>query len=271
MIWNKIYCVAIFIILAAVLVSCGSINGDLGNMKPLDTDMFEETKKDTPETDIQETISETASDTTALETLAPITEPITTAPQTEPKAPETQAPATQVPTTVDEPTYIQGILVVNKTYSLPKTYAKGVDPEAKSALDKMFADAKKEGISLWIASGYRSYDRQNTIYNNYVAKDGQAAADRYSARPGHSEHQTGLAFDLNELTEAFGNSKQGKWLADNCHKYGFIIRYPQNKEHLTGYMYEPWHVRYLGVDKATAVYESGLCLEEYLGITSVYS
>ncbi len=263
MIWNKIYCVAIFIILATVLVSCGSINGDLGNMKPLDTDMFEETVKEVPETDIPETVPETTSETVKqTETTAPVT----TEPQTETKAPETQPPAN-----VDEPTYIQGILVVNKTYSLPKTYAKGVDPEAKSALDKMFADAKKEGISLWIASGYRSYDRQNTIYNNYVAKDGKAEADRYSARPGHSEHQTGLAFDLNELTEAFGNSKQGKWLADNCHKYGFIIRYPQNKEHITGYMYEPWHVRYLGVDKATAVYESGLCLEEYLGITSVYS
>ena len=263
MIWNKIYCVAFFIILVMSLVSCSSINGDLGNMKPLDTDMIEETVKVVPETDIPETVLETTTETVQqTETTAPIT----TAPQTEPKGPETQPPAS-----IDSPTYIQGILVVNKTYSLPKTYAKGVDPDAKAALDKMFADAKKEGITFWIASGYRSYDRQNTIYNNYVAKDGKAEADRYSARPGHSEHQTGLAFDLNELTEAFGNSKQGKWLAENCHKYGFIIRYPQNKEHITGYMYEPWHVRYLGVDKATAVYESGLCLEEYLGITSVYS
>ena len=252
---NKIYCIVFLIILVMLLVSCdGSINGDLGSMKPLDTDMIEETAKEIPETDIPETVPET----TDL--------PEITAPQTEPKAPSIQAPVS-----VDEPTYIQGILVVNKTYSLPKTYAKGVDPEAKAALDKMFADAQKDGISLWIASGYRSYDRQNTIYNNYVAQDGQAAADRYSARPGHSEHQTGLAFDLNELTEAFGSSKQGKWLAENCHKYGFIIRYPQNKEHITGYMYEPWHVRYLGVDVATAIYESGLCLEEYLGITSVYS
>ena len=257
--WNKIYCVVIFIVLAVVLVSCSSVNGDLGNMKPLDTDMLEETSKEIPETDIPETSPETVQQT---ETTAPIT----TAPQTEPKAPETQSPVS-----IDSPTYIQGILVVNKTYSLPKTYAKGVDPEAKAALDKMFADAKKEGIVFWIASGYRSYDRQYTVYNNYVAQDGQAAADRYSARPGHSEHQTGLAFDLNELTEAFGSSKQGKWLAENCHKYGFIIRYPSGKEHITGYMYEPWHVRYLGVDNATAVYESGLCLEEYLDITSVYS
>lgn len=268
MIWNKILCTVIFIILAITLVGCGSINGDLGNMKPLDSEVFGETLKEVPETDIPETKPETTQETVQqTETTAPTT----TVPQTEPKAPETKAPETQPPATVDSPTYIQGILVVNKTYALPKTYAKGVDPEAKSALDKMFADAKKDGITLWIASGYRSYDRQYTVYNNYVKKDGQAAADRYSARPGHSEHQTGLAFDLNELTEAFGNSKQGKWLAENCHKYGFIIRYPQNKEHITGYMYEPWHVRYLGVDTATAVYESGLCLEEYLGITSVYS
>ena len=261
---NKIYCVLFLAVLAMLLVSCGSINGDLGNMQPLDTDMLEETVKEIPETDIPETTPETVqqTETTSL---------VTTVPQTETKAPETQAPVTQSPETVDSPTYIQGIMVVNKTYALPKNYAKGVDPEAKAALDKMFADAKKDGLTFWIASGYRSYDRQYTVYNNYVAKDGQAAADRYSARPGHSEHQTGLAFDLNELTEAFGDSPQGKWLAENCHKYGFIIRYPKNKEHITGYMYEPWHVRYIGVDNATAVYESGLCLEEYLGITSVYS
>ncbi len=168
-------------------------------------------------------------------------------------------------------TYISGILIANKTYALPADYNPGVDGTAYAALMQMFEAAKAEDIGFWIASGFRSYDRQNRIYHNYVAQDGKAAADRYSARPGHSEHQTGLAFDLNYLTQAFGQSREGLWLAENCHKYGFIIRYPEGKEHITGYMYEPWHVRYIGVDMATSVYESGLCLEEYLGITSVYA
>lgn len=174
------------------------------------------------------------------------------------------------------PTYIDGILIVNKTYALPKSYAPGWDAEASNQIWVMFAAAQAEGLSMRVQSGYRSYVDQSIIYNGYVAKDGQEAADRYSARPGHSEHQSGLAFDLNTnyydgLTTEFGNSPEGKWLAENCHKYGFIIRYPHGKEHITGYMYEPWHVRYLGVEKATAVYESGLCLEEYLNITSSYS
>ena len=175
-----------------------------------------------------------------------------------------------------ELTYIDGILIVNKTYALPRSYAPGVNPEANNMLWTMFAAANAEGLYMRVQSGYRSYIDQHIIYNNYVAVDGQANADRYSARPGHSEHQSGLAFDLNTnyytgLTQAFGETPEGKWLAANCHKYGFIIRYPKEKESITGYMYEPWHVRYLGVEKATAVYESGLCLEEYLGITSVYS
>ncbi len=170
-----------------------------------------------------------------------------------------------------ECTYIDGILIVNKTYPLPKSYAPGWDETASAQLQVMFAAAKEQGLSFWVKSGYRSYVDQYIIYNDYVARDGVAAADRYSARPGHSEHQSGLAFDLNSLTAAFADTPEGIWLAENCHKYGFIIRYPKDKEEITGYMYEPWHVRYLGVEKATEVYESGLCLEEFLGITSEYS
>lgn len=170
-----------------------------------------------------------------------------------------------------EPTYIDGILIVNKTYPLPRSYAPGYDTEAVNALYAMFADAKKEGHHLWNGSGYRSYVDQNIIYNNYVARDGKAAADTYSARPGHSEHQTGMAFDLNNISHDFAYLPEGIWVAQNCHKYGFIVRYPKEKQHITGYIYEPWHIRYIGVEKATAVYESGLCLEEFLGITSVYS
>lgn len=169
-----------------------------------------------------------------------------------------------------EITYIKGILIANKTYALPSTYNPGVDPVANSALQEMFAAAKNDGLNLFVRSGFRSYSTQKSLYNNYVARDGKAAADRYSARPGHSEHQTGLGFDINKADSSFEGTPEAIWLAANCHKYGFIIRYPAGKESITGYIYEPWHVRYLGVETATAVYNSGLCLEEYLGITSVY-
>lgn len=167
-------------------------------------------------------------------------------------------------------TYIKGILIANKTYALPSTYNPGVDPTANAALKKMFAAAKSDGLNLFVQSGFRSYATQKRIYNNYVSRDGVAEADRYSARPGHSEHQTGLAFDINKIDLSFEGTPEAIWLAKNCHKYGFIIRYPKGKESITGYMYEPWHIRYLGVKTATAVYNSGLCLEEYLGITSAY-
>ncbi len=170
-----------------------------------------------------------------------------------------------------ELTYIDGILIVNKTYALPEDYAPGVDPTAKAAFDEMAADAAEEGLNLYISSGYRSYEYQAGLYDRYVARDGQEVADTYSARPGHSEHQTGLAFDLNTISMDFAETAEGIWVTEHCHEYGFIIRYPSGKEDVTGYQYEPWHIRYLGVETATAVWESGLCLEEYLNITSVYA
>lgn len=170
----------------------------------------------------------------------------------------------------NEPTYIDGILIANKTYPLPENYNPGIDPTASAALDEMIAAAKDDGISLFIISGFRSFERQQELYSNYLLREGRDAADRYSARPGYSEHQSGLAFDLNSLEFSFGETPEGKWLASHCHEYGFIIRYPYDKEDVTGYMYEPWHVRYLGTETAAKVYESGLCLEEYLDITSEY-
>ena len=186
--------------------------------------------------------------------------------------PESTEPPAQEPNieVIDGITYVDGILIANKTYALPSDFNPGVSDEAYDALTEMEIAAAEDGISLFIVSGFRSYDDQDVIYNRYVSQDGKAEADRYSARPGHSEHQTGYAFDLNSFEESFGETPEGIWLAENCHKYGFIIRYPKGKEHITGYMYEPWHVRYLGVDIATSVYESGLTLEEYLGITSEY-
>lgn len=182
----------------------------------------------------------------------------------------TSSNGAKIVTTADGLTYVDGVLIANKTYSLPSDYNPGVDSTAKGALNKMIAAAKKDGITLTIVSGFRSYSTQKSIYNNYVSRDGKAEADRYSARPGYSEHQTGLAFDMNSLSQSFENTPEGKWLAANCYKYGFIIRYQKSKESITGYMYEPWHVRYLGTELAEKVYDSGLCLEEYFGITSQY-
>ena len=169
---------------------------------------------------------------------------------------------------VTDLTYIKGILIVNKKYGLPPNYNPGVNQTALAALNKMQSDASKLGLTLNLVSGFRSYQTQKNLYNNYVKKDGVALADTYSARPGHSEHQTGLAFDVGSTKGSFANTKEAKWLAENCHLYGFIIRYPYGKTNITGYIYEPWHVRYLGVDIATEVKESNLSLEEYLGIVN---
>lgn len=175
-----------------------------------------------------------------------------------------------VKTPVTEPTYIDGIIIANKTYALPRDYDPGVNPEAQSAFDEMQQAAADEGLNIYISSGYRSYDYQSGLYDRYVQKSGKAEADRYSARPGHSEHQTGLAFDLNTIDWDFEDTDEFDWVYEHCVEYGFIIRYPKGKEDITGYMYEPWHLRYLGKDTARKVYDSGLTLEEYLGITSVY-
>lgn len=130
----------------------------------------------------------------------------------------------------------------------------------------MQSAASTLGLNLSLISGFRSYELQNSVYNNYVSWYGQVSADIFSARPGHSEYQTGLAFDIGKIEDNFGETASGKWLVENCHLYGFIIRYLKGKQDITGYQYEPWHVRYLGVDIATKVKNSGLTLEEYLGI-----
>ena len=168
-------------------------------------------------------------------------------------------------------TYINKILIVNKTYSLPKDYNPGeINKEAKEAFEEMRKAASKDGITLWIQSGYRSYETQEKLYNGYVKQSGQTKADTFSARPGHSEHQSGLAMDLNIVDSSFEGTKEAIWIEENCYKYGFIIRYPKGKDKITGYKYEPWHIRYLGKETAKKVYNSKLTLEEYLGIDSKY-
>lgn len=168
-------------------------------------------------------------------------------------------------------TYVDGIMIANKTYSLPKSYDPGITNEAASALKEMQNAAAAEGLSLYVVSGYRSYQTQESVYAGWVNRDGKEQADTYSSRPGHSDHQTGYSYDLNSLEQSFANTKEGKWLAEHCAEFGFIIRYPEGKEMYTGYIYEPWHVRYIGKEKAKIITESGLSLEEYYGITSDYS
>lgn len=165
-----------------------------------------------------------------------------------------------------KPTYINGVLLVNKDYALPRDYGNGENEVAYQALTKLQQGAWQAGYSMPLMSGFRSFETQEELYNDYVAVDGVEKADTYSAWPGHSEHQTGLAFDVGWVDLQFANTGAGQWLARHAHEYGFIIRYPKDKESVTGYQYEPWHIRYLGVDLATKVYESGLCLEEYLGV-----
>ena len=159
------------------------------------------------------------------------------------------------------------IIIVNKKHGLSKDYNPGENPTAKAAFIRLRDDMINQGLNVGRSySGFRSYDYQKTLYDNYVSRDGQAAADRYSARPGFSEHQTGLVFDL---TDKSGNlledARASQWLKDNAHNYGFIVRFQAGKEASTGYMPEAWHIRYVGKE-AKDIHDSGLSLEEYFGI-----
>ena len=183
-------------------------------------------------------------------------------------------------------TYIDGVLIANKTYALPQDFiptnpdqpvnadrsSTCLDKTLMSAWKIMLKDATAKGLNIYISSGYRSYNYQVNVYNRYVKSDGAAVADTYSSRPGNSEHQTGLCFDLNTIEDSFQYTNEGKWVNDNCYKYGFCIRFPKGKDSATGYQYESWHLRYVGVDLATKLYNNGdwLSLEEYFGITSQY-
>ncbi len=182
-------------------------------------------------------------------------------------------------------------VLVNRVYLLPSTYipANLVDPNVKfsftyisdkrkmrkvaaTALEKLFEAGEKEGVILYGVSGYRSYERQKQIYDKNIATRGQAATDAVSAKPGSSEHQTGLTIDVSarsvnfRLDQSFGDTREGKWLAKNAHLYGYIIRYPYGKSKITGYSYEPWHIRFVGKTVATYLYENELTMEEYYGV-----
>lgn len=180
------------------------------------------------------------------------------------------------------------LLLVNKKQGLEKNYVpKDMKPvlyfardrseegrylqqEAAGQFNQMAEDALAEGIEFVMTTAYRSFGFQTTLYNNYVAASGQAEADKFSARPGFSEHQTGLAVDVSSasvgyaLTVEFENTAEWEWLNRHAAEYGFIQRYPKDKTEITGYMYEPWHFRYVGVEAATVVQREKITLEEYL-------
>lgn len=181
------------------------------------------------------------------------------------------------------------LILVNKETSLAPDYTpddltvpnvrfsfEGPDPKqnirqvAAAALEELFAGAEEAGFYLFAVSGYRSYSRQETVYTGHVERLGETEANKISAKPGHSEHQTGLAMDITSesasfsLSQKFGETGEGKWVAKNAHRYGFIIRYQKGKEDLTGYSYEPWHLRYVGKEAAQEIFEKDLTLEAYL-------
>lgn len=181
-----------------------------------------------------------------------------------------QGTASDSRTNASEIKRIKGVIIVNKKYGLPKDYNPGENATAKQAFLNLKQAMQQKGFAVSDQySGFRSYDYQEQVYNNYVRSDGQANADRYSARPGHSEHQTGLAFDFIDTTgQLLGEGIQDgatDWLAQHAHEYGFIVRYLPGKESITGYMAETWHVRYVG-ELAEEIYRSGLTLEEFLGV-----
>jgi len=179
------------------------------------------------------------------------------------------------------------LILVNKNYKLNRDYVPNhlvftvglkllvddktryyLQEEAYIALRALFNEAQKQDLNLYLSNGYRSYEKQEKIYTQYQIDIGNA--DLFSARPGHSEHQSGLAVDLTcksanyQLVEKFAYTEEGFFIKHHAHRYGFIERYPKDKESITGYLYEPWHLRYVGIKAATIIYQKNLALEEYL-------
>lgn len=166
---------------------------------------------------------------------------------------------------------IQNVVIVNKKYSLPAEYNPGENQEAVAQMKQMLTAMKSQKLKVLSEyAGYRSYETQQKLYEQYAAESGRGQADTFSARPGFSEHQTGLAFDIidqnGELLQSKNDAQAVQWLQQHAYEYGFIVRYMKDKEDVTGYMYEEWHVRYLGKELAKKISDSKLSLEEYYNI-----
>jgi len=178
---------------------------------------------------------------------------------------------------------LDDLLLVNKYYYLEHDFTvdlveqdanygssgERMEVETYAAFKEMFAAAQAAGHQLYVTSGYRGYEEQEEVFASYVAEGGEDHALKYAAKPGYSEHQTGRAIDVftpGETTTSFANSSVAVWLAEHAYEYGFILRYPEGKEDLTGYNYEPWHYRYVGREAAREIFERGVTLEEYVAI-----
>lgn len=159
---------------------------------------------------------------------------------------------------------VEDLKTISKTYSYGDN--KKLNKEAYDAFISLADDAKKEGYTILIVSSYRTYQDQEDVWKDYKASFGTKKADAYAARAGSSEHETGLAIDVadyNDKNDKFEATESFKWMQTNAHKYGYILRYPKGKENITGYSYEAWHYRYVGIDTATKVYNEGITYDEY--------
>ena len=170
-----------------------------------------------------------------------------------------------------DPSYKAEDLEPIKYYAADRNkYTRFMRAEAAEAFHRLVETAAEEGIDIVMTTAYRSYEFQQILWDNYVAQKGEEEANKTSARPGESEHQTGLAVDLSTSEIDYRNSSDfadtaaGRWVAENAHKFGFILRFPEDKTDITGYSYEPWHIRYVGLTAAADIYEENLTLEEYL-------
>ncbi len=227
-------------------------------------------KKDTKKsTDSQQDVSTQVAQTTTSNQTKPATS--STSKSTETTADITTTDSLTMLVNKNHPiaeSYVPADLV---TVDLPSTRDTQLRTVAAAGLTKLFDAASEAGLELYCCSGYRSYETQSELYDWNVSTYGVEGADLVSAQPGKSEHQLGLAMDVTsasvdfDLLESFGTTAEGQFIKDNAYKYGFIVRYPQGKTDITGYAYEPWHLRYLGVDVATDIYNSGKTMEEYFG------
>ncbi|MFZ5351815.1 MAG: M15 family metallopeptidase [Bacillota bacterium] len=168
--------------------------------------------------------------------------------------------------------YVPGDLIIPEVKCIKGIAAdeKKMREKAAKALEELFASASKEGMQLYCESGYRSFATQKKLYEWVKREKGEEYANKYCALPGRSEHQTGLAMDITNIDhydeendKALGRMKEGLWLKNNAHRFGFILRYPEGRTNITGYNYEPWHFRYVGIEAATEIYNKGIVLEEY--------
>jgi D-alanyl-D-alanine carboxypeptidase len=280
---NKPFTTAALLTLALLLLAaCGNSPTPAASQPPA-----------TPTPSANTSLPSAPASTKPSQTATPTSTPNqTAAPTSTPKASPSGTGKDEAIEVVAQPESITAL--VNKQFKLPEQYEPGdlvypdvlftfkekiekrmLRKEAAAALEKLFAGAKEDDILLAGVSAYRSHATQTTLFNRYVKQDGEEKAKTYSAVPGHSEHETGLAIDVSGSTgkcaaqDCFAGTKEAKWLDEHAAEYGFIIRYPNGKSAITGYQYEPWHLRYVGIKVAKEIHNKSLTMEEYYNAVPV--